>query len=235
MVEGLTQVFAIPAAKGDLEASRAVSQRVELLLRQVDLAERACTSRGVPPGLFARQVTQVRNGLNPRALSANFDHLRQHVLPDVRLAFEWMAFVLPPEDGSPIEPAALKDLIDRLQEARNDPLLDSLPEALRAFTIESLDSLLAAFSNYELTGIAPLQQAVMNIATTAATMDLEAVAEVNDAPAETKSYWQRIKSVLSGAVAATVASGKAAEGLEKVLKLAEQTGLIEYAKKKIGL
>jgi hypothetical protein len=235
MVDGFTKLFQLPASQDALEASRAVAQRMELLLRQVDATVRACVSRGVPEGLYSRQVSQVRNALNPTALSSKFDHARGHVTPDTLLAFAWAAYVLPAEEGVFIDATALKDLIGRLHEVRFDSLLDSLPDNLRALVTKHLDALLHAFAEYEVTGAAPLEQAVMNFATDAATFDPAIVAEVSKAPEETRSYWTKVKGVLGGAVAAASASGKAAEGVERVLKLAKESGLIEWGKKQIGL
>lgn len=229
-VEGYAQLFGLGGAKDQLDASRSVSQHMLLLLQQVDEVERACVARRIPVGLYSRQVSQVRNALNLSALSTNFENARSQIQPDVLLAFEWAAYDLPADEGVPIDPDELKTLIERLNQARHDPMLDLLPPELRAFAITHLDALIGAFTNYSLTGAAPLQRAIKDLATDAATFDAEAAAEIKSASKEAQSFWQKTTAVLKKSVDVASATGKAAEGIEKLIKLAEKTGLLEWMK-----
>lgn len=105
MVDGFAKVFQMQSAPDALTGARHVAHRLELLNRQLDEAQRDSQANNIPADLYERQVVRVRNAANPQALHTNFEHARGQIVPDVLLAFSWLAHTLPPEHGEDIDAA----------------------------------------------------------------------------------------------------------------------------------
>lgn len=228
MIEGLAILFRGPPSGDSVTVTRLAVRDMEVFLQQVDFAESTCQKLNIPTELYAAQVTQVRRAFSAAAIPQKFSHVQEHLGGDVQSTFAWMAFHLPAEESNPIEADALAELIAALADVRNDPTIDELPVELRAFTIKHLDSLLAALAAYEMAGSAPLQRAVIDLATDLATHDSSIEVEQSEATSKGKSFLKKASDAIRKTVEMVSTTGKTAESVEKILKLADRFGATHW-------
>jgi hypothetical protein len=224
MHDGMVLLFDSGTAASDNEKLRQLALQTELVLRQVDTVERLAKSKGVPEGIYARYLMQVRDGFSHGAMNATFQHLRSCATPEVLIVLEWLAFYLPPDQSDFVDSQSIRKLVDDLLAVRHDPAIGRLPEGLREFLSKHLDAVLAALSNFGITGCDPLTEAVQSFAMGVVLMDSRVKAQADSASTEARTYLKKASNALKSAAEVAATGGKGAEGIIKVYELADKSG-----------
>jgi hypothetical protein len=219
MLEGLKFVFNYEP----VDAEREHARRLEAWRAQLDMVRRQLQQLGFPDSLYARWLNHLENALRPTALALPFDHLRQHLSESVRLCLEWCAYALE-DEGRVDESEAARELANQLRELMASEAINGLPESVRHIYSSHLQAVLDALDLASIDGSQSLRKAAK-----AAVVDIvvhddeigDVAATGND---ESKSFIQRAGAVLGKAFDLAKKGGDAADGIDKVAKLATTHG-----------
>ncbi len=197
------------------------ARKLDLLLSQIDIAVEGLRRDGFPDHLYVRQVEPARNAFTASALNAQWSHVTGQVTPEVKLAFDWIAYALPDQKDD-VDKVALASLLEALNDIANDELLDSLPLAWKELVERHISAILGALSEQPITGSGPVERAVKDLVTDLVVHgdELEA-APVAD---EAKAYLKKALGVIGKTVDVAVKSEKILTSIEKLYKLASDKG-----------
>lgn len=223
MVEALGEFFDYKPTDKYREHAR----RLDLLQSQVDIAVEGLRKLNFPEHLYASQVQSVRNAFSTSALNQSWAHVSQHITPDVKLAFDWMAFALP-DQGDTLDAEALKNLLGVLKDISTDPLLQTLPTVWKELIERHINAILDALSAQPITGSAPVEKAVKDLA---AELVIHSE-ELSQAaiPKEAKPFLKKAFGAVKTTIDVAVKSAKTIDAIEKLYKLASEGGplLLEF-------
>lgn len=228
MIDGLKTLFDYTP----IEPYREHSKRLELLLTQIDSVENELKNLSFPEHLFSRQVSVARNAFSPSALNNSWSHVLNHVTPDIELAFMWAAYAIPDEVDQ-LDPSTLAEFKEEIISLKSDPMLAKLPPMLRDLISKYFDNILEAISTYSITGNAPFEKAATDLTVKIIVEKDTLEAETTQVTKEVEPFFKQAKSFIRKTVDVVVATGKGADAIDKVLKLATEKGplLLEFLNK----
>jgi hypothetical protein len=228
MIDGLKTLFDyIP-----IEPYREHSKRLELLLTQIDAVESSLKNLSFPEHLYSQRVNTARNAFSPSALNNSWSHVLNNVTPDVELAFMWAAYAMPDEIDQ-LDASTLAEFKEQIISLKSDPMLAKLPPTLRDLITKYFESILDAISTYSITGNAPFEKAATDLTVKIILEKDTLEAETTQVTKEAEPFFKQAKSFIKKTVDVVVATGKGADAIDKVLKLATEKGplLLELVNK----
>lgn len=206
------------------------ARRLDLMLNQIDIAVEGLRKLNFPEHLYASQVQSARNAFTASALNQSWNHVISQVTPEVKLAFNWMAFALPDQSDA-LDKEALDRLLGVLSAVSNDPLLQTLPTVWRELIERHINAILDALSAQPITGSAPIEKAVKDLATDLV-IHSDELAETS-VSSEGKPFLKKAFGAVKTAVDIAVKTEKTIAAIEKLYKLASEKGplLVELLNK----
>lgn len=203
------------------EPYRDHARRLELMLSQIDIAVDGLCALKFPEHLYVPQVQSARNAFTVSALNQSWSHVIHQITPDVKLAFDWMAFALPDQNDA-LDKEALASLLDVLNAVSNDPLLQTLPTVWKELIQRHIQAILDALSAQPITGSTPIEKAVKDFATDLVVHadDLAEVSVAKEAAPFLKKAFRAVKTTID----LTVKSEKTIASIEKLYKLVSEKG-----------
>lgn len=228
MIDGLKTLFDYTP----IEPYREHSKRLELLLTQIDSVESNLKNLSFPDHLYSQQVSTARNAFSPSALNNSWNHVLGNITLDVELAFKWAAYAIPDEIDQ-LDASKLAEFKEEIFSLKSDPMLAKLPPTLRDLITKYFDDILNAISTYSITGNTPFEKAATDLTVKIILEKDTLEAETTQVTKEVEPFFKQAKSFIKKTVDVVVATGKGADAIDKVLKLATEKGplLLELVNK----
>ena len=201
------------------DAIREHARKLELLQSQIDIAVDGLKRQGFPEHLYNTQVQSARNAFSASGLNQQWNHVVSQITPDVKLAFDWMAFALPDQCDA-MEKAAMSDLLESLKAILTDDLLQTLPAVWKELIERHINAIFEALAEQPITGSGPVEKAVKDLATDVMVHS----EELRDAPVspEAKPLLKRVFGAVGKTVDLAVKSEKVLSSIDKLYKLAAE-------------
>lgn len=207
------------------DAVREHARKLELLQSQIDIAVDGLKRQGFPEHLYKRQVQSARNAFSASGLNQQWNHVIGQITPDVKLAFDWIAYALP-DQNDVVEKSALAELLESLNAILSDELLQTLPAVWKELIERHINAILEALAEQPITGSAPVEKAVKDLAT-----DIMVHSdELQEAPVspEAKPLLKRAFGAVGKTVELAVKAEKTLTAMDKLYKLvAEKWPLLQ--------
>ena len=197
------------------------ARRLELMLSQIDIAVDGLCRLKFPEHLYVSQVQSARNAFTASALNQSWNHVTSQITPDVKLAFDWMAFALPDQNDA-LDNEALVSLLGVLNAISNDPLLQTLPAVWKELIERHVKAIIDALSAQPITGSAPVEKAVKDLATDLV-VHADDLAEVS-VPKEAEPFLKKAFSAVKTTIDLAVKSEKTITSIDKLYKLVSEKG-----------
>lgn len=228
MLDGLKILFNYTPT----EPFREHSQKLELLLSQIDFVENNLKSLDFPEHLSFQQISSARNAFSTSALNNSWSHVKNHITPDVELAFKWAAYALA-DEANQIDDATLASLREEINSLKSDPLLAKMPPTLRDLITKYLNAILEAIVAYPLAGRAPFQKAAEDFAVKIIVENDALVAETTHVSKEAESFYKTAKNVIKKTFDVVSTTSKGVEAIDKIWKIAADRApiLIDFVNK----
>lgn len=190
-VNAWARLFNIPPKEHN-RRYMAVTQKLQLVLGEVDRLEQQMQSTPLRPHTYQEPLEQLRKALDATAMTNHFSQYTQYINDFTLNALDTYADLLPSQ-GEPIDEDELRELAKTLAELRGQvEESESLPEDIRSFLLRQIQVLQDALNNYPIMGSAAFLQA-QGLGAALVTIERDVVEQYPDNE-EVQSYLHRLGS-----------------------------------------
>ena len=131
--------------------------QLQLVREEVDSIGRSMSATKIPVDLYAPYLERVSKTVSVTNFAAPWRSYKKHLQPDVVLCLKYCSALLPEEE--PIEHEELQDILDRIQELREEIENSSLSSHVCDFLAGQLDIIEKSINQYPIKGAESIRKA----------------------------------------------------------------------------
>lgn len=136
----------------------AVGELVHAMNRELESASAGLALENFSKNLYENAFSKIENAISPMLFANTWNHVKQHLTPEVLTALAFCAEILPSEEAE-ITAEELTSIADKLDELRATLEDTSLPQRLRSLIEHHVELIERALAEYPVVGAMALREA----------------------------------------------------------------------------